>query len=155
MSGLLIQIAGSIPRRYCVEYPLQPPDPVMYESFPNVAVTVLPSATFDQMPFVSSNHSRVQEVPVMSGAVITGCTGVTAACGTGVAAAVAGDCVDVLVQPLIRTMRTSAAAQKTGNIFIYILWNQFRYINITVFRGKMTKNPSSGSGWKKGSPCDL
>ena len=48
-------------------YWLHPLEPLTFPSVPNVAVMVLPSATFDQTPLLS-NHPRFHVVPVIDGA---------------------------------------------------------------------------------------
>jgi hypothetical protein len=90
---------------------------VTFPSFKNVAVMVLPSATLDQTPFVSSNHASFQVLLVR---VAGGADGIAATvrAGAAVAASDAGVCAGWLVQPVTRTARTSRPMQVIYETFI-------------------------------------
>lgn len=115
---------------------LHPEEPLTVPStlFPpvlNVAVTLLPSATFDQMPFVVKYQPRLHAVPAIEGvAVVTGSAVVTAAAAG--AAVVAGAAVeDELVQPQMQAARIRILVHTTGKNFIITL-GIVPLINLTI-----------------------
>jgi hypothetical protein len=112
-----MKIRDSLPSWYSTEYPLQPPEPVTLPSFRNVAVIVLPSATLDHIPFVSSNHVRFQMVLVRVSGGVTGIMAVVWA-GATVAAGDAGACAGWLVHPVMRTARTTRPIQAMCRTFM-------------------------------------
>jgi hypothetical protein len=82
-----------------VEYPLQPPEPVTLPSAKKFAVTLLPSATLDHIPFVSSNHARFHTVLVREDGTAPGVAVVWTV--ETVVTGVAGVCAGWLVQPVM------------------------------------------------------
>jgi len=88
---------------------------VTFPSLKNVAVTVLPSATLDQTPFVSSNHASFQVVLVRDG---PAAAGVAVWIVVGTAVVDAGVCAGWFVQPVTRTARMSRPIQVIYTIFI-------------------------------------